>query len=86
VADGELGELITFMISRLHSSRPPRRGHWQPDGLPPLSLSWRLHCHCPVAAHAQYELDGLVIMANSARRILMPLWHGVIAQSPSLAD
>lgn len=39
----------------------------------------------------QYELDGLVTMANSGRQALLPLWHGVsrddvIAQSPSLAD
>ncbi|MDP9388003.1 MAG: DUF1883 domain-containing protein [Actinomycetota bacterium] len=39
----------------------------------------------------QYELDGLVTMANSGRQVLLPLWHGVsrddvIAQSPSLAD
>ena len=39
----------------------------------------------------QYELDGLVTMANSAKQILLPIWHEiskdeVIAQSPSLAD
>jgi hypothetical protein len=39
----------------------------------------------------QYELDGLVTMAVSARQVLLPVWHGVsrddvIAQSPSLAD
>jgi hypothetical protein len=39
----------------------------------------------------QYELDGLVTMANSGRQVILPLWHGlsrdeVIAASPSLAD
>ena len=39
----------------------------------------------------QYELDGLVTMANSAKQILLPIWHEiskdeVIAHSPSLAD
>jgi hypothetical protein len=39
----------------------------------------------------QYELDGLVTMANSGRQVLLPLWHGVsqdevMNYSPSLAD
>lgn len=39
----------------------------------------------------QYELDGLVTMANSGKQVILPLWHEiskdeVIRQSPSLAD
>jgi Domain of unknown function (DUF1883)/TIR domain len=39
----------------------------------------------------QYELDGLVTMAISAKQVILPLWHEiskdeVIRQSPSLAD
>ena len=39
----------------------------------------------------QYELDGLVTMANSAKQVLLPIWHEiskdeVVAHSPSLAD
>jgi hypothetical protein len=40
---------------------------------------------------AQYELDGLVTMALSAKQVLLPVWHGVskdevIRHSASLAD
>ncbi|MDE0131035.1 MAG: DUF1883 domain-containing protein [bacterium] len=39
----------------------------------------------------QYELDGLVTMAVSAKQVLLPIWHEiskdeVVSQSPSLAD
>jgi hypothetical protein len=39
----------------------------------------------------QYELDGLVTMANSDKQVILPIWHDiskdeVIAHSPSLAD
>lgn len=39
----------------------------------------------------QYELDGLVTMANSDRQVILPIWHEiskdeVLAHSPSLAD